>query len=512
MIKEKMNFFNFEPEVTAPEDKGRTSLQSADGAVKVVLYPGKDPVSETVLRFRFDTESIVSVLADAWGVAVGDLGWKAPENGKFMPWYFFAEAKDELYAFGVRTGCAAFCSWYISEGYITLRCDTRSGGEGVVLKDALTVCEVLSARLEKTGGAVRGDEKYAFCRSFCGMMCEKPNLPGRPMFGYNTWYNTYGDITRKSVLGFAADCAASCAGIDSYKPFMVIDDGWQASRIPKTDNGAPYAPNSDFGDMKKVAEDIAKTGCVPGIWIRPMLTLDELGEECFSKMPQPPAMGRFLDITSPGAREYIYSLVKGVADAGYGLIKHDFTSPDFMGKNFLKPELTVPGWTLFDRSVTNAQALMSLYRLIEEASGSAVIIGCNTFSHLAAGIHSAQRTGCDTSGRDWNVTKKNGINSLVYRLCQNGTFYTADPDCAAFTDKVPIELNLRYAELISRLGGVLFVSADHGILKGNDLERLNASFARCAAEQNAAVPLDWDKTSLPSEFLSEGEVLRFIWE
>ena len=49
-------------------------------------------------------------------------------------------------------------------------------------------------------------------------------------------------------------------------------------------------------------------------------------------------------------------------------------------------------------------------------------------SHLAAGLVELQRTGDDTSGRDWARTKKMGVNTLAYRMPQNRAFYIDDPD------------------------------------------------------------------------------------
>ena len=60
------------------------------------------------------------------------------------------------------------------------------------------------------------------------------------------------------------------------------------------------------------------------------------------------------------------------------------------------------------------------------AAGDMLIIGCNTISHLSAGIVHIYRTGDDTSGKEWDRTRKMGVNTLAFRLAQNEAFYMCD--------------------------------------------------------------------------------------
>jgi alpha-galactosidase len=41
-----------------------------------------------------------------------------------------------------------------------------------------------------------------------------------------------------------------------------------------------------------------------------------------------------------------------------------------------------------------------------------------------------------------------GINTLAYRLPQNGTFFASDSDCAAHTDQTPWEFDRQYLNLV----------------------------------------------------------------
>ena len=84
-------------------------------------------------------------------------------------------------------------------------------------------------------------------------------------------------------------------------------------------------------------------------------------------------------------------------------------------------------------------------------------MGCNIYNHLAAGIHDIVRSGNDTSGHHWWITRDYGINTLAFRQCQNKAFFMTDADCAAFTDRVPIDLNLQFADLLAMSNSAFFI-------------------------------------------------------
>ena len=87
-----------------------------------------------------------------------------------------------------------------------------------------------------------------------------------------------------------------------------------------------------------------------------------------------------------------------------------------------------------------------------------------------------------------------------------------DADCAAFTDRVPTELNLQFAELISMSDSALFISAAPGILSPQDEERLMVMFARAAKGGGNLAPLDWLERKIPEQYLGEGNVHRYVWD
>jgi alpha-galactosidase len=488
-------------------------VEQGEGSIHIILTPSITAVKQVKIKWFFDTSFMKKVLPDSWGVALANLGWKTLPLERPAEWYFAAFDGEHTHGFGVKTGCNSFCSWTIESDGVTLICDTRNGGEGVELTAPLLCAEAVYYKSRD------GETPYEACHSFCRMMCEKPKLPGRPIYGFNTWYYTYGDITRSSVMEDARLCArlASATVEGAPRPIMVIDDGWNKNgkRVPEYYNGGPFVANDDFGNMTAVAEDISALGCDPGIWVRPMLVLDDLcphiPKECYSENQEFPKMGKVLDPTTEGTREYVATLIGDLAQSGYRLIKHDFTCPDLMGKQFLDPTLTCGGWHWHDRTKTNAQVFKELYTLIQTAANGAHIIGCNIYNHLAAGIHDIVRSGCDTSGEHWHITRDYGVNTLAFRLCQNNAFFMADADCAAFTEHVPTELNMRFAELISMSDSALFISAAPGILTGRDEERLMLMFRRASQHTSGLAPVDWMERMIPEQYICDGEVRRYEW-
>lgn len=68
--------------------------------------------------------------------------------------------------------------------------------------------------------------------------------------------------------------------------------------------------------------------------------------------------------------------------------------------------LTKEGWTFrAGPGRTTAEVTNGLYRTIREAADDALIIGCNTVSHLSAGHFQICRIGDDKSGWDWARTR-----------------------------------------------------------------------------------------------------------
>ncbi|MEJ7664678.1 MAG: hypothetical protein WKG07_36765 [Hymenobacter sp.] len=146
---------------------------------------------------------------------------------------------------------------------------------------------------------------------------------------------------------------------------------------------------------------------------------------------------------------------------GYELVKHDFTTYDLLGRwGFeMGGGFTAPGWRFTDNTRTTAEVILDLYRAIRAAAGPAYLLGCNTVGHLGAGLFEISRIGDDTSGLEWDRTRKMGVNTLGFRLMQHSKFFAADGDCVGLTPKVPWAKNEQWLRLLARSGAPLLVSA-----------------------------------------------------
>jgi hypothetical protein len=117
--------------------------------------------------------------------------------------------------------------------------------------------------------------------------------------------------------------------------------------------------------------------------------------------------GIVLDPSNPDVLELVSRDTARIAKWGYELIKHDFTTIDTLSFHWEEDG----NWHYYDRTITNATMLKRLYQTIQQAAREAEVLGCNTVNHLVAGIHAAQRSSEDTSGRYFEMTRRNGIAS-----------------------------------------------------------------------------------------------------
>jgi alpha-galactosidase len=241
------------------------------------------------------------------------------------------------------------------------------------------------------------------------------------------------------------------------RPFAVIDDGWQPGRgADKAGAGTWDRGNDKFPDMRALAGEIKQIRARPGIWIRPLQAPADSPESW--RLPREP---KVLDPTVPGVLEKVSNDISRIRDWGYELIKHDYSTFDIFGRwGFqMGTALTRDAWTFASGSArTTAEVINDLYRTIRAAAGDSLVIGCNTVSHLSAGVFEICRIGDDTSGTEWARTRKMGVNTLAFRGAQHGAFYVADPDCVGVTNAIPWALNKQWLDLLARSGTMLFVS------------------------------------------------------
>ena len=455
----------------------------------VELAALKEDVRYLVLRWNRPLPSDWKYLGDAWERSYGDLEWRPLDADREMPWYFLAGDGRTTHGYGVKTGPAAMCDWKADTGGVALTADVRSGGLGVQLGNRrLSVCVVTTRR----GRA--GETPFEAGRAFCRQMSPAPRLPKQPVYGFNDWYCDYGKNSAESVAYYAAYVARLSPAIDN-RPFMVVDDGWQATG-GGTGYGGPWDRGGPkFPSMPGLAEAIRKAGARPGIWIH--LLTAQADQPAEWRLPDKP---KILDISRPEVRAYIKATVARLRAWGYELIKHDYSGDDVASYGHAAPPDDAR-WAFADRSRTTAEIVLDHYRSIREAAGEdTLLLGCNTIGHLAAGLFEIERIGDDTSGQDWNRVRNRGVNALAFRAIQHGAFFAVDADCVGLTgpEAIPWALNRQWLDLVARSGTPFFISIKKGALTP-DQERIVAeALAAAARPQPLGEPLDWFEAVNPT--------------
>ncbi len=461
------------------------------------------------LRWSGSLPEDLQFLGDQWERAYGGLCWRGFNADRIMPWYFIASNSHGTQGCGVKTGAKAFCFWQADPAGISLWLDVRNGGSCVRLGDRrLAAADVAAVRSEPGAGP------FQAARRFCHSLSESPRLPDAPIYGSNNWYYLYGEnMTEANVLA-DVDQLAELSPAVANRPYMVIDMGW--GKAPA--GAAPWTQqNCLLPDMPALAAKMKKRGVRPAIWVRPLLTAEPLPEAWYLPHKHPGSASkttpRIIDPSVPEALEHIQAGLRGITGWGYELIKHDFSTFDMLGRwGFqMGAEPTAGGWHFADRGKTSAEIVLNFYRALREAVGSTALLGCNTVGHMGAGIFEAQRIGDDTSGRDWNRTRKMGVNALGFRMPQHRAFFLVDPDCVPVTRAVPYEMTRQWCELVARSGAVLFISADPATATAQDKKMLKAALKVAAVAQPEAEPLDWMQTMSPSRWKFAGGNADFKW-
>ncbi len=465
-----------------------TTAVRPDG-LHIELSAPKAGARYIILRWNGSLPSNWKYLGDAWERSYGELEWGALDANREMPWYFLASDDRMTHGYGVKTGSAAMCGWKADTGGVTLTADVRCGGLGVRLGGRrLAVCVVTTRR----GRA--GETPFQAGRAFCGQMSPAPRLLKQPVYGFNDWYCDYGKNSAESVAYYAAFVARLSPAI-ANRPFMVVDDGWQAVG-GGTGYGGPWDRGGPkFPSMLGLAVAIRKAGARPGIWIH--LLTAQADQPADWHLPHKP---KILDISRPEVRAYIKATVARLRAWGYELIKHDYSGDDVASYGHAAPADDAR-WAFADRGRTTAEIVLDHYRSIREAAGEdTLLLGCNTIGHLAAGVFEIERIGDDTSGKDWNRVRNRGVNTLAYRAIQHGAFFAVDADCVGLTEAeaIPWALNRQWLDLVARSGTPLFISLKKGAITPDQEKVVAEALTAAARPQPLGEPLDWFEAVNPT--------------
>lgn len=501
-MKNKFNLSNYISKVIIENDFDDTVLKQKlnHNELTIFISAAKSRPKFIKMEWCAQSDADVFVLGDTWERSYGDLEFKRlSENDRYMPWYFIAAGNKKCFCFGVKTQPNSFVSFKYNGDKIEAIIDCRNGGCGVALNGrTIALCTFIYKQYEST-------DIFGCLQDFCKTMCNNPLLPNHPVYGGNNWYYAYGKSSYAEIISDARLQKEMAKGIEN-RPFMVVDDCWQINSC-----AGPWIPNEKFKDMKALADDIKALGVRPGIWFRPLYNLDCAVTDDMKILRN--GEKTYMDPTNPKSAEYIVNDLKRIQSWGYELIKHDFSTFDLFGdwgKDLSFSITKIDNWHFYDETKTNAEIVLDFYRLIRNTCKNIMIIGCNTISHLCAGLIEINRTGDDTSGTDFDRTVQMGVNTLAFRLAQNNTFYMVDADCVGIIKgKIPWKKNRQWLDLLSLSNTALFAACNNTITE-NEKADISKAYLNIQ-KHNCIKPLDWMDNKTPAVWEIDGKKIEYKW-
>jgi alpha-galactosidase len=503
----RFEFFRSGSDWTANSGAGGTRIRFISGArhSTISLESPANPIQRVHLRWKCKLPSGVLVLGDAWERSYGDLGWRHLQPERAMPWYAMLQSEGQTAGMGVKTGAASFAFWQADLDGISLWLDVRNGGNGVRLGNR----KLDMATIVAYAGAA-GESAFSATRHLCRLMAEGTEIPAKRgsafvdvIYGSNDWYYAYGHNTADRILR-DADLVKSLEPSGGPRPFTVIDDGYQ--------------DRSRFPDIAQTASDIRSRGVIPGIWIRPLraaatvpanLLLPGARFKLDGSKPPPLAY----DPTIPEALEAVAAVASQACAWGYDLIKHDFTTFELLGQwgSQMGASPTQGNWRFNDPALTNAEIVTLLYKRLRSSCGEdRIVLGCNTIGHLSVGLFDLSRTGDDVSGREWERTRRTGVNTLAFRLPQHKRFFTLDPDIVPVTPDLAWSKSREWLQAVAHSGTVLLVSPDSRATGKEQLDAIRQAFELCV-HKPASEPLNWVDSRTPSAWRSSSGTETYNW-
>jgi alpha-galactosidase len=254
-----------------------------------------------------------------------------------------------------------------------------------------------------------------------------------------SWYRYFLEVTEADILENVAAIAEHDLPVDVVQ----VDDGWQAGI------GDWTALSGRFTSLERLADRIHAGGRRAGIWVAPFLagTASELAREHPEWLVGDAGTNwdqdlRGIDLTHPGAREYLWGALRGLRDAGFDYFKLDFL---YGG--------AAPGPRHDD--VGPVAAYRSGLALVRDAVGpDAYLLGCGAPILPSVGLVDAMRVSPDTFHVDAQDGSRGmrGRAATVARAWQHGRFWVNDPDCVVA--RPSYALREEWAAVVERYGGL----------------------------------------------------------
>jgi NPCBM/NEW2 domain/Melibiase len=452
----------------------------------VIVNPGK----EEAVR-----DKVPGVSADV-DLGVPDGGLKTLGTGGLLP----PEKNLGSYAFLAIADPASLNG--LVGGWITQ--DRSSGVVFSPMKKNGSGCRIASrseyGRLLIKPGASTAGELFALgyfedtrsgLERYAGMMAAAMGVklpPHKP--GHCTWYmDRYAAACDEKHLAELADFAEK-----NLKPwgldFLQIDDHWQAGTStngPKR-NFMEHDPKGPYpSGMKAAAAMIASHGFTPGIWFIPFAgtwsdPFFHDHPDWFAKNPKGEPYevgwgGTCLDMTAPGARDYLSGLVARVTrDWGYRLLKLDgfwtgsATKLTYVNNGYVEDGM---GNAFFsDPSKPNIEVMRAGVKLVRKNAALPVVkteppeseqpgvflLGCCLSQNMRSlagsiGLVDSMRVGPDTGAGQIGALQASRLWFL------NGRIWWNDPDCVSVRASVSTD-QARLNASFAAISGAMFLNSD----------------------------------------------------
>lgn len=276
--------------------------------------------------------------------------------------------------------------------------------------------------------------------------------PPRPApTAWCSWYHYYTEVTEADI----DENLAAVLGLELPVDVIQLDDGWQAGI------GDWLTLSARFTSLEGVTHRIRDAGLRAGIWVAPFLV--GARSSVAAEHPDwliagadgaPVSAGHNwgqdlfgLDVTHPGAADYVRRTFGWLAEIGHDYFKIDFVYA-----------AALPGRHHAD--VSAIEAYRRGVGLVREAIGAdAYLLGCGAPILPSVGLVDAMRVSADidpayepSDGDLGGPSQRGATFSTVGRSWQHGRFWVNDPDCVIARPAVARRED--WARVVERHGGL----------------------------------------------------------
>jgi alpha-galactosidase len=246
----------------------------------------------------------------------------------------------------------------------------------------------------------------------------------RPPTVWCSWYHYFTGVTEADIV----ENLEAMADLDLKIDVVQIDDGYQL------EIGDWLQLSERFSSLPAIVSRIREHGRRAGIWVAPFLVgaRSRLAAEHPDWLVAGASAGSnwnqqlgALDVSHPGAADYLRTVFSTMREIGIDFFKLDFVYAGALdGRRH-------------DRSATPIEAYRLGVRLIREAIGpDAYLLGCGAPVFPSVGLFDAMRVSPDVDPRyeppDGDMSQPSQRAAALTgrsRAWQHGRFWVNDPDC-----------------------------------------------------------------------------------